>query len=124
MSSIATTKSIASPALASPSPTPRAAAAPWTLGANLPLALGARMANIAYTGQVQFAFACATRTRESARRAIEHIESGWPSSPLRELTLDAYRRQMTSAERLQEEVLARARRSCGLAFAPGVAGPR
>jgi hypothetical protein len=112
MECIATTGSGTTKAGAVPAPV-----APWTLGANLPLALGARFANIAYTGQVQFAYACASRTRESAQRAIERIERCWPNSPLRELTLDVYRGQVASAEHLQEQVLAQARRNCGLAFA-------
>ncbi len=83
----------------------------------LPLALGARVANILYTTQFQMAYACAINARKSAERAIASIEASWPASPIRELTLDIYRAQARSADAMAHEVLAGARRNCGLAFA-------
>jgi hypothetical protein len=85
---------------------------------SVPLALGARVANIFYTSQVQLAYACAERLRESAERSMQTIDDTWPSSPVREWTLEMVRAQAQSAERLAQELLAGARRNCGLAFAP------
>jgi len=82
-----------------------------------PLALSARVANIVYTAQVQVAYACANQARQSAERSIASIEANWPSSPLREWLLNIYRTQARSAEAMGQELLASARRRCGLAFA-------
>jgi hypothetical protein len=92
-----------------------AASADETL--RLPLALSARMANIVYTAQVQMSYACAANARKSAERSIASIEATWPASPVRELLLNTYRAQAQSAELLEHELLAGARRRCGLAYA-------
>jgi hypothetical protein len=85
--------------------------------ARAPAALGARVANIVYTAQVQMAYACANQARQSAERSIESIETSWPASPLREMLLNVYRAQARSADSIAQELLAGARRRCGLAFA-------
>lgn len=82
-----------------------------------PVALGARVANIFYTAQVQLAYACASQARQSAERSIASIEASWPASPLRELLLNVYRAQARSAESMGQQLLAGARRRCGLAYA-------
>lgn len=83
----------------------------------LPLALRSRMANIAYTAQVQMAYACAANARSCAERSIADIEACWPATPLREMVLSAYRSQARSAEAMAAKVLRDARRVCGLAYA-------
>ena len=83
----------------------------------LPLALSARMANIMFTAQVQVAYAYANDARQSAERAITNLEGSWPATPVRELLLNAYRAQAQSAEAMARNLLAGARRRCGLAYA-------
>jgi len=83
----------------------------------LPLAFGKRVANIALTAQVQFAYACAMDAQSQALSAGERIEKAWPATPLRDLVVKAYRAQAQSAERIAGNVLAGARQRCGLAFA-------
>jgi hypothetical protein len=82
-----------------------------------PLAMSSRMANILFTAQVQMSYACAVNARDSAQRSVANIEATWPASPVRDLMLNAYRAQAQSAEVLAAELLAGARRRCGLAFA-------
>ena len=83
-----------------------------------PLAeIGARVANIVMTAQVQVAYACAVEASARARRAGECIERSWADTALRELVLNGYRAQEQSADALARSVLAGARRRCGLAFA-------
>jgi hypothetical protein len=83
----------------------------------LPYHLAARIVNVALTAQVQIAHACAIAASENAERAATCIEQTWPDTPLRSMVVEAYRAQ--ARERLQAagDVLARARRRCGLAFA-------
>jgi hypothetical protein len=83
----------------------------------LPYHLAARIVNVALTAQVQMAHACAIAASENAERAADCIEQTWPDTPLRSMVVEAYRAQ--ARERLQAagNVLARARRRCGLAFA-------
>ncbi len=83
----------------------------------LPVALGRRVANIALTAQVQFAYACAQDAQSRARRAATTIERNWPDTPLRTLVLDAYRAQASTAAGMARKVLENARRRCGLAYA-------
>jgi hypothetical protein len=83
----------------------------------LPLAMSARMANILFTAQVQMSYACAVNARQSAERSLASIEATWPDSPVRELLRNAYRAQARSAEVLAQDLLASARRRCGLAYA-------
>jgi len=85
--------------------------------APLPLALSARVTNIVYTAQVQVGYACASQARQSAERAIASIEASLPDSPLREMLLNLYRAQKSSAEAMAQQLLENARRRCGLAFA-------
>ena len=82
-----------------------------------PLGLGKRVANIAMTAQIQLAYACALDAQGRAQRAIERIEKTWPATPVRALVLNAYRAQEQASARLAKDVLAGARRRCGLAFA-------
>ncbi len=91
---------------------PRAQAA-----VSLPQALGARLANIVLTAQVQLAYACAMDARSRALRTIDCITGSWPDTPVRRLVLDVYRSQARSADVVASDVLAGARRRCGLAFA-------
>ena len=92
-------------------------------GANLgqsvrmPLAVGARVANIVYTSQFQLAYACASNAQQNARRSIDRIRASWPASPLRDVLLNIYEAQERSADAMAHELLAGARRNCGLAFA-------
>ena len=83
----------------------------------LPYQLASRIVNVALTAQVQMAHACAIAASENAERAADCIEQTWPETPLRSMVVVAYRAQ--ARERLQAagQVLARARRRCGLAFA-------
>jgi hypothetical protein len=83
----------------------------------VPVALGARVANLVMQAQVQFAYACAEDARERAQRSAALIEASWPNSPMREVLLGIYRAQADSAATAAGEVLANARRRCGLAFA-------
>ena len=85
--------------------------------AGLPYHLVARIANVALTAQIQMAHACAIAASENAEHAAACIERAWPDTPLRSMVVQAYRAQ--ARERLQAagDVLARARRRCGLAFA-------
>lgn len=89
----------------------------------LPLALGSRVANIVATAQVQWGYACASRLREGAERSIEQIRASWPASPVRDLVEAVYRAQARSAQAAAEDLLSRARRSCGLAYSRCNAGP-
>jgi len=87
--------------------------APTPLG----LAFGARVANIAMTAQVQVAYACAMEARARAQRTTQWLQRSWPDTPVRQLMLSIYRAQEQSANALARDVLAGARRRCGLAFA-------
>jgi len=95
----------------------QAPAVPQASPLDLSLELGKRVANIVLTAQVQLAYACAIDAQERAVRARDRIEKTWPATPVRDLVLDGYRAQALSAGRLARDVLAGARRRCGLAFA-------
>jgi len=82
-----------------------------------PLALGARVANIVLTSQVQMAYACAMDACRRAQRASACVAQSWPDTPLRSLLIDLYGAQEHAAQELAGNVLARARRNCGLAYA-------
>lgn len=82
-----------------------------------PVALGQRVANIALTAHVQFAYACAHDAQARALRAAETIERSWPDTPLRALVLEAYRAQADTAAGMARKVLENARQRCGLAYA-------
>ena len=73
----------------------------------LPYQLASRIVNVALTAQVQMAYACAIAASENAEHAAACIERAWPDTPLRSMVVEAAAGQ----------VLARARRRCGLAFA-------
>jgi hypothetical protein len=79
--------------------------------------LVARIVNVALTAQIQVAHACAIAASENAEHTAACIERAWPDTPLRSMVVQAYRAR--ARERLQAagDVLARARRRCGLAFA-------
>ena len=79
--------------------------------------MGSRMANMVLTAQVQVAYECAICARDSALRATAHVIDTWPDTPLRTIVLGAYKAQVDAAEAAMHDVLARARRTCGLAFA-------
>ena len=79
--------------------------------------MGSRMANMVLTAQVQVAYECAHCARDSALRAAAHVIETWPDTPLRTIVLGAYKAQVDAAEAAMHDVLARARRTCGLAFA-------
>ena len=100
------------PATAAPPPAFAAPALP-----QLPVSLGQRVANIALTAHVQFAYACAQDAQARALRAVTTIERSWPDTPLRTLVLDAYRAQANTAAGMARKVLENARRRCGLAYA-------
>ena len=87
------------------------------LRATLPYRLAARMANIALTAQVQVDYAVAIAASQNAARAADWIEQAWPQSPLRSMTVSAFRSQAQERARAARDVLARARRQCGLAYA-------
>jgi len=106
--------SIPSPALALPERRP---ASPLTLSYPLSYPLAARIANVAWTAQIQFAYACALAAGQSAERAAACIEQAWPDTPLRALVVRAYRAQALERQEAAREVLVRARRRCGLAYA-------
>jgi hypothetical protein len=90
---------------------------PSVLPATLPYQLAARMANVVLTAQVQISYACAIAASENAARAADCIEQTWPDTPLRSLTAAAYRAQARARAQAARDVLARARRHCGLAYA-------
>jgi len=83
----------------------------------LPYQLAARMANVVLTAQVQISYACAIAASENAARAADCIEQTWPDTPLRSLAAGAYRAQARARAQAARDVLARARRHCGLAYA-------
>jgi len=85
--------------------------------ATLPYQLAARMANVMLTAQVQMAYACAVAASENAARAADCIERAWPDTPLRSLVVQSYRAQASQRAQVARDVLARARRHCGLAYA-------
>ena len=85
--------------------------------ATLAFQLAARMANVMLTAQVQIAYACAVAASDNAARAAESVEQAWPDTPLRSLVARAYREQASQRARAARDVLARARRTCGLAYA-------
>jgi hypothetical protein len=85
--------------------------------ARLPYQLAARMANVMLTAQVQIAYACAIAARDNATRAADCIEQAWPDTPLRSMVARAYRAQACERANAACDVLARARRHCGLAYA-------
>ena len=87
------------------------------LRAMLPFRLAARMANLALTARVQVDYAVATAASENAARTADWIEQAWPASPLRSMTVGAFRSQAQERARAARDVLARARRQCGLAYA-------
>jgi hypothetical protein len=75
------------------------------------------MANVMLTAQVQIAYACAVAASQNAARAADCIERAWPDTPLRALVARAYREQASQRAQAARDVLARARRTCGLAYA-------
>jgi hypothetical protein len=75
------------------------------------------MANAALTAQVQFDYAVATAASESAAHAADWIERAWPQSPLRAMAVSVFRSQARERAQAARNVLARARRQCGLAYA-------
>jgi hypothetical protein len=79
--------------------------------------VAARVTNVALTAQVQIAYACAIAASENAERAAVCIEQAWPDTPLRKLVVQAYRDRAHERQGAAHEVLARARRWCGLAYA-------
>ena len=79
--------------------------------------MGSRMANMVLTAQVQVAYECAHCAHDSAQRAATHVIETWPDTPLRTIVLGAYKAQTDAAEAAMHDVLERARRTCGLAFA-------
>jgi hypothetical protein len=97
---------------------------PWVSGSSalalsypLPYQLAARMTNVALTAQVQIGYACAIAASESAERAAACTERAWPDTPLRALVVQSYRALARERQAAAREVLARARKSCGLAYA-------
>ena len=82
-----------------------------------PYQWAARIANVAWTAQVQIAYACAVAASENAESAAASVERAWPDTPLRSLVVQAYRAQARERGNAAREVLARARRRCGLAYA-------
>jgi len=112
---------LALPAWRRPSPSMAPSMAPSMvpsmLPATLPYQLAARMANVVLTAQVQISYACAIAASENAARAADCIEQTWPDTPLRSLTAGAYRAQARARTQAARDVLARARRHCGLAYA-------
>ena len=83
----------------------------------LPYHVTARMVNVALTAQVQMAYAYAIAASENAERAAFCVEQAWPDTPLRTRVVAAYRAQAQERREAARDVLARARRRCGLAFA-------
>jgi len=81
-------------------------------------AAAARIANVALTAQVQFAYNCATAAAAHAQRAADYVETMWPDTPLRTMVVAAYRVQLLKSEQAALAVLRHARERCGLAFAP------
>jgi hypothetical protein len=79
--------------------------------------LTARIANVMLTAQVQIAYAYAVAAGENAARAADCIEQTWPDTPLRSLVAQAYRAQASARAQQARDVLGRARRHCGLAYA-------
>jgi hypothetical protein len=79
--------------------------------------VAARMTNVALTAQVQIAYAYASVASENAERAAVCIEQAWPDTPLRSLVVQAYRDRALERKGAARDVLARARRWCGLAYA-------
>jgi len=104
---------LALPAWRRPSPS----MVPSKVPSTLPYQLAARMANVVLTAQVQISYACAIAASENAARAADCIEQTWPDTPLRSLTAGAYRAQARARAQAARDVLARARRHCGLAYA-------
>jgi FixJ family two-component response regulator len=92
-------------------------ARPRSSPATLAYQLAARMANVMLTAQVQIAYACAVAASRNAARAADCIERAWPDTPLRALVARAYREQASQRAQAARDVLARARRTCGLAYA-------
>lgn len=82
-----------------------------------PYPWAARIANVAWTAQVQIAYACAVAASENAERVAVSVERAWPDTPLRSLVVQACRAQARERGNAAREVLARARRRCGLAYA-------
>jgi len=80
-------------------------------------AAAARMANVAMTAQVQFAYTCAVAARDSAARAADYIEKAWPETPLRSVVVAACRAQLRKSDDTARRILRHARERCGLAFA-------
>ena len=83
----------------------------------LPFHLVARIANVALTAQIQVAHACAIAASENAEHTAACIERTWPDTPMRSIVVQAYRAQARERSQAAGDVLARARRRCGLAFA-------
>jgi hypothetical protein len=80
-------------------------------------AVASRMANVALTAQVQFAYACATAAGEQAGRTADYIEESWPDTPLRSMVVATYRAQVEQTRAVARVILRSARARCGLAFA-------
>ena len=85
--------------------------------AALPYHFAARMVNVALTAQVQMAYALAIAASENAEQAASCIEKSWPDTPMRSMVVVSYRAQARDRRQAARDVLARARRRCGLAFA-------
>jgi FixJ family two-component response regulator len=103
--------------LTAPEPAPTLSAWRRSPPATLAHQLAARMANVMLTAQVQIAYACAVAASQNAARAADCIERAWPDTPLRSLVARAYREQASQRAQAARDVLARARRTCGLAYA-------
>jgi hypothetical protein len=88
-----------------------------TLPYPLPHRLAARMVNAVLTAQVQVAYACATAAARNAAQAADCVERSWPDTPLRTLFAQGLRARAREREDAARNVLAGARRSCGLAYA-------
>jgi hypothetical protein len=84
---------------------------------SLPYHLVARMVNSALTAQIQIAYACAIAASETAERTAAYIEQSWPDTPMRSLVAQAYRSRARERAQAANDVLVRARRHCGLAYA-------
>jgi hypothetical protein len=83
----------------------------------LPYHMAARLMNVALTAQVQIAYAYAVAASENAEHTASCIEQAWPDTPMRSLVVGAYRARARERREAAGDVLARARRRCGLAFA-------
>jgi hypothetical protein len=103
--------------LTEPAPTHPAGSTDSPPPAQATRAVAARMANVALTAQVQFAYACATAAGDHAARAADYIETSWPDTPLRSLVVATYRAQLQQSRAVARGILRNARERCGLAYA-------